>query len=40
MLNWIVKNRTVWIFYCLYHIFNVYRKTGFGIKYPTMVDLP
>ena len=29
MLNWIVWNRTV----CIY-------KNGFGIKYPSMVDVP
>ena len=38
-LNWIVRNRTVWSFNCMYlqnvfrnHIFNIYVKTGFGIK--------
>ncbi len=29
MLNWIVWNRTVYKY-----------KNGFGIKYPTMVDMP
>ena len=39
MLNWMVRNRTVWSFNCVYlqnvltnHIFNTYVKTGFGIK--------
>ena len=39
MLNWIVWNRTVGSFNCVYqknvfanHIFNIYVKTGFGIK--------
>ena len=39
MLNWIVWNRTVWSFNCVYllnvlrnHIFDIYIKTGFGIK--------
>ena len=39
MLNWIVRNRTVWSFNCEYlknmntnHIFNLYVKTGFDIK--------
>ena len=39
MLNWIVRNRTVWSFNCEYrqnvftsHIFNINGKTGFGIK--------
>ena len=39
MLYWIVRNRTVWSFNCVYvqnvfihHIFNIYVKTGFGIK--------
>ena len=47
MLNWIVRNRTVWLFNCVYlqnvfanHIFNVYVKIGFGIKKPTMVEMP
>ena len=40
MLNWIVRNRTVWAFNSGYlqnvftnHIFNIYVKTGFGIKW-------
>ena len=39
MLNWIVRNRTVWSFNCVYlqnvftnHISNIYAKPGFGIK--------
>ena len=39
MLNWIVRNRTVWSFNGMYlqngftnHVFNIYVKTGFGIK--------
>ena len=47
MLNWMVRNRTVWFFNCVYlkhaftnHIFNVYVNTGFGIKSPTMADMP
>ena len=47
MLNWIVRNRTVWSFNCVYlqnvftnHIFNEYVKTGFAIKLQTMVDMP
>ena len=39
MLNWIVRNRTVWSFNCVYlknvftnHIFDIYVKIGFGIK--------
>ena len=39
MLNWIVGNRTVWSFNCVYlknvftnHIFNIFVKTGFGIE--------
>ena len=39
MLSWVVRNRTVWSFNCeyienvlTYHIFNIYVKTGFGIK--------
>ena len=48
MLNWIVRNRTVWSFNCVYlkklvqksYTFNIYVKTGFGIKEPTMVDMP
>ena len=40
MLNWIVGNRTVWAFNCVYlqntftnPILNIYvKKTGFGIK--------
>ena len=38
MQNWIVRNRTVWLFDCvstkcvINHIFNIYVKTGFGIK--------
>ena len=39
MLNWIVRNGTVWSFNCVYvqnmftnDIFNVFVKTGFGIK--------
>ena len=39
MPYWIVRNRTVWSFNCVYqqnvftnHIFNIYVKTGFGIK--------
>ena len=39
MLNLIVRNRTVWLFNCMYlqnvftnHIFDIYVKTGFGIK--------
>ena len=40
MLNWIVKNRSVWSLNCVYlknvfinHIFNIYVKTGFGLNY-------
>ena len=47
MLNWIARNRTVWSFNCVYlenvftnHIFNMYVKTGFGIKSPTLFDMP
>ena len=47
MLNWNIKTRTVWLFNSVYlqnvftnHIFDIYIKTGFGIKYPTMVDMP
>ena len=47
MLNWIVRNWTVWLFNRVYwlnvftnHIFNIYVKIGFGIWYPTMVDTP
>ena len=39
MLNWIIRNRTVWSFNCVYqqyaftnHIFDIYVKIGFGIK--------
>ena len=39
MPNWIVINRTVWFFECVYqqnvftnHISNIYVKTGFDIK--------
>ena len=46
MLNF-VRNWTVWSFNCMYqqnvftnHIFNIYGKAGFGIKLPTMVDMP
>ena len=46
MLNRILRNRTVWSFNCVYqknmftnHIFNIYVKTGFSIKEPTMVDM-
>ena len=46
MLKWIFRNRTVWSFNSVSlqnvfknHIFNVYVKTGFGIKYLTMVDM-
>ena len=47
MLNWIVRNITVWSFNCVYlqnvftnHIFKIYVKTGFGTKSQTMVDMP
>ena len=47
MLKWIVKNRTVWSFNCVYlenvftnDIFDFNEKTRFGINYPTMVDVP
>ena len=47
MLNWNVRNRTVLSFSYAYlqnvftnHIFNIYVKTVFGIKYPTIVDMP
>ena len=37
MVNWIVRNRTVWSFNCVYlqnfltnHIFDKYVKSGFG----------
>ena len=39
MLNWIVKNRTVWLLNCVYvqnvftnDVFDIYIKIGFGIK--------
>ena len=39
MLNWIVKDETVWSFNCVYlqnmftnNIFNIYVKAEFGIK--------
>ena len=39
MLNWIVRNRTVSSINCVHlqnlltnHVFNLYVKTGFGIK--------
>ena len=45
MLNWIVRNRTVWSFNSVYlqnrfinHIFDIYVKTGFDNK-PTMVNM-
>ena len=47
MLNWIVRKGTVWSFNWVYlqnvftnHIFNIYVKTGFGIKQPKTVDMP
>ena len=47
MLDWIVRNRTVYSFNFLHlqnvfthHIFNIYVKTGFGFKWPTMFDMP
>ena len=46
MLNLIVRNRIVWLFNwcvskkkCVYHTFNIYLKTGFGIKLRTIVDM-
>ena len=46
MLNWIVRNRTVWSLNCVYqqnvfrnHIFYIYVKTGIGV-YPTMFETP
>ena len=46
MINWIVKNRTVWSFNCVYlqnmfinHIFKIYVKIGFGLEYPTMLEM-
>ena len=42
-----IWNRTVGSFNCVYlqniftnHIFDIYVKTGFGIKWPTMADMP
>ena len=47
MLKWIFRNRTVWSFNSVSlqnvftnHIFHVYVKTGFDIRYPAMVDMP
>ena len=47
MWNWIVRNRTVWSFDNVYlqnkftnHISDIYVKTGFSIKLPTMADMP
>ena len=47
IINWIVRNWTVWLFNGVYlqkvfinHIFNICVKTGFGIQTPTMVDMP
>ena len=47
MLNWIVRNRTVWSFNCVHqqnvftnYIFNIYVETEFGIKYTKMIDIP
>ena len=48
MINWLVRNRTVRSFNCVNYLqnmftnylFNIYVKTGFGIKYPTIVDMP
>ena len=39
MVNWIVRNKYVWSFNCVYlqivftdHMFNIYLKIGFGIN--------
>ena len=43
MLNWIVRNRTVWVDLqnvFTNHIFSLYVKTGFGNKLLIMVDVP
>ena len=46
MLNWIVRNRTIWSFNRVYlqnvftyRIFNIYAKAGFVIKEPAVVDI-